>query len=327
MILNPSDIRVTVTSEDMVQRYGRARTLHLSDSGGLTQYGVHDQTLEPGASSSERHWHDCEDEFAYVLEGIVTLHDDDGMHDLGPGDAVSWRHGDPNAHRLINRSDAPCRYIIVGSRVARDICTSPGSGRRQVNADTTWQILEADGKVVKGGDLPPELLNLRPVWGTPFDAAAGVERIVRDGPAAWTRDGNPTHPILGPGPGPYSYRLLSDPGGISQFGAFIEELPPGSGSSFRHWHEAEDEMVHVLSGEVVLIEDQETVLRAGDTACWPAGHPVGHCMANRSGGEARYLIIGTRYPGDVIHYPDHDLVTRKEGLARVYFHTDGRLRA
>ncbi|MGV8987677.1 MAG: cupin domain-containing protein [Cypionkella sp.] len=135
-----------------------------------------------------------------------------------------------------------------------------------------------------------------------------------------------SHPVLGGGLGDYAYQLLSDPGGLTQFGAFIEILPPGAKSSFRHWHEAEDEMVVMLAGEVVLIEDTPTPLRAGDVACWPAGLAQGHCLHNQSEAEARYLVIGTRGAQDVIHYPDHDLVTHKTGSARAYFHADGRKR-
>jgi uncharacterized cupin superfamily protein len=131
------------------------------------------------------------------------------------------------------------------------------------------------------------------------------------------------HPILGGGLGPYRYQLLSDPGGLTQFGAFIEELPPGSRSGRRHWHETEDEMVLILSGEIVLVEEEETVLRAGDAACWPAGHAVGHRLDNRSDLPARYLVIGTRNDRDVIHYSDHDLITHKQGAARRYLHRDG----
>ena len=47
---------------------------------------------------------------------------------------------------------------------------------------------------------------------------------------------------------------ISEPGGLTQFGALIEVLPPGSRSSLKHWHSAEDEMVYVLDGEVTLIE-------------------------------------------------------------------------
>ncbi len=135
------------------------------------------------------------------------------------------------------------------------------------------------------------------------------------------------HPVLGGGAGPYSVQLLSDPGGLSQFGAFIETLPPGSRSSFRHWHETEDEMIYVLSGELVLVEDHETPLRAGDAAAWPAGQPIGHCLANRSAAPASYLVIGTRNRTDIIHYPDHDLVSHKDGAARRYTHADGTPRS
>jgi uncharacterized cupin superfamily protein len=134
------------------------------------------------------------------------------------------------------------------------------------------------------------------------------------------------HPILGGGLGTYAFQLLSDPGGLTQFGAFIEVLPPGSRSGFRHWHETEDEMVYVLAGEVVLIEDVETPLHAGDCAAWPAGLAVGHCLENRSTSEARYLVIGTRNRSDTFHYPDHDLITHKDGSARRYTHADGRER-
>lgn len=136
-----------------------------------------------------------------------------------------------------------------------------------------------------------------------------------------------SHPILGNGFGPYSYQLLSDPGGLTQYGAFIEMLPPGSKSGFRHWHETEDEMVYVLQGEVVLIEDHETTLHAGDCAAWPAGLAVGHCLENRSTAEVRYLVIGTRNTHDTYHYPDHDLITHKDGAARRYTHADGRTRS
>jgi uncharacterized cupin superfamily protein len=316
MIVDPA--RAPVSGE------GGMSTLHLSVAGGITQFGAYIDTLQPGAWSSERHWHESEDEFVHVLDGIVTLRDDDGMHDLGPGDAICWRHGDPNAHHLTNRSDKPCRYVIVGTRVARDISHYPDSGRRQVNGETTWQILNADGTALRGGTLPDELMNLPPVWGTPFDPATKAERLLRAETAAWTRDPNPTHPILGPGPGPCSYRLLSDPGGLTQFGAFIELLPPGSRSSFRHWHEAEDEMILMLEGEMVLIEDREQVLVAGDAACWPAGLAVAHQLENRSAADARYLVIGSRYRQDVIHYPDHDLIAHKDGTARRYTQSDGR---
>ena len=140
------------------------------------------------------------------------------------------------------------------------------------------------------------------------------------GPA--THEPDPAHPVLGAGTGPYSYQLVGDAGGLTKFGAHVEVLPPGSRSGHRHWHEAEDEMIYMLAGEVVLIEDAETPLRVGDAACWPAGLAVGHCLENRSDSDAMYLVIGTRAQNDRIHYPDHGLITEKTGPARNYWRTD-----
>lgn len=49
--------------------------LRLAKTLSLTQFGVNHVQLEPGAWSSLRHWHAAEDEFVYVLEGTLTLFD------------------------------------------------------------------------------------------------------------------------------------------------------------------------------------------------------------------------------------------------------------
>jgi len=106
---------------------------------------------------------------------------------------------------------------------------------------------------------------------------------------------------------------ISEAGGLTQFGAFIEVLQPGSRSSIKHWHSAEDEMVYVLEGEITLIEgDAETVLRPGDAATFQAGVPVGHCLENRSFHATRCLIVGTRSAVDTITYPDLDRVCHRD---------------
>ena len=106
---------------------------------------------------------------------------------------------------------------------------------------------------------------------------------------------------------------ISEAGGLTQFGAFIEILQPGSRSSIKHWHSAEDEMVYVLEGEIMLIEgDAETVLRAGDAATFQAGVPVGHFLENRSTKATRCLVVGTRAAVDTITYPDIDRVCHRD---------------
>ncbi len=303
-----------------------AETLHLSDAGGLTQFGCYVETLPPGEFSSQRHWHSSEDEALYLLEGSASVIDDDGSHALAPGDAAVWRRGDTNAHHVRSEGDAPCRYIIIGARVAGDICTYPDLGRRQVNGATTWRVEGADGTVLRSGDLPPMLLDLSEDWGAPVDVALAPRRIQCAAERAWTEDAT-DHPILGGSLGPYRHAVLGDAGGLTQIGVHLEILPPGSRSSFRHWHETEDEMIFLISGELMLVEDAETPLHPGDSACWAAGTPTGHSLENRGDTDACFLTVGTRRPTDTIHYPDHDLITQRDGPARSYLHGDGTPRS
>jgi uncharacterized cupin superfamily protein len=101
---------------------------------------------------------------------------------------------------------------------------------------------------------------------------------------------------------------LGDAAGLTQFGVNLLTLKPGVWSSQRHWHTHEDEFVYVLDGEVVLVTDSgEETLRAGDSAGFPAGSTDGHCLQNRSAGDARILVVGSRHEADACDYPDIDM--------------------
>ena len=150
MILRSS----AMTSERQAREgFGTVDTTRCSDAGGLTQYGAFLQTLQPGARSSTRHWHEKEDEFLYVLSGEVTVTEDDGDHLLHPGDAACWPAGVANAHTVSNRSDAPCSYLIVGMRLRHDVCHYPDVGRTLYSEGETWRLVEADGSIVRSGTM------------------------------------------------------------------------------------------------------------------------------------------------------------------------------
>ncbi|HYZ05292.1 MAG TPA: cupin domain-containing protein [Rubrobacter sp.] len=95
--------------------YDARESLHLSEAGGLAQFVAHVHTLQPGSRSSDRHWHEEEDEFLYMLSGEATVIEEDGPHLLRPGDAACWPAGTANAHQVVNRSGALCSYLILGS--------------------------------------------------------------------------------------------------------------------------------------------------------------------------------------------------------------------
>ena len=117
---------------------------------------------------------------------------------------------------------------------------------------------------------------------------------------------------------------LGEAGGLTQFGVNLVTLEPGALSSLRHWHLNEDEFVMVLTGECVLVEDEgETVMRAGDCAAFPAGSTDGHHFVNRTDRVARFLVVGTKAPREVATYSDVDLrVEIADGRAR-FTYRDG----
>ncbi len=77
MIIRNSQTTVDRETERDRQNYGPSESLHLSDAGGLTEFGA---------------------------------------HLLRSGDAACWPAGVANAHQVVNRSDAPCTYLVLGSR-------------------------------------------------------------------------------------------------------------------------------------------------------------------------------------------------------------------
>ncbi len=117
------------------------------------------------------------------------------------------------------------------------------------------------------------------------------------------------------------YRRLAPVAGLGEMGASHVVLKPGAWSSQRHWHHEVDELLIMLSGEAVLVEDSgETVLRAGDIAAWPKGVTNGHCLQNRSDTECSFVAISAGdSANDAGEYPDIDMrfgpsgFTRKDG--------------
>jgi uncharacterized cupin superfamily protein len=117
------------------------------------------------------------------------------------------------------------------------------------------------------------------------------------------------------------YRRLAPASGLTQMGASHVVLKPGAWSSQRHWHAEEDELLVMLSGEAVLVEDDgETVLRAGDIAAWPKGLRNGHHLQNRSQANCSFVAVSAGDSArDYGEYPDIDL--KFSGDA--YLHKDG----
>jgi uncharacterized cupin superfamily protein len=109
----------------------------LAPAGGLEDFGVSHVVLRPGAWSSQRHWHEGEDEFVVVLSGEAVLVDDSGETVMRTGDCAAFPKNDCNGHVLQNRSAADCVFIAVGRPAETrchypdiDMVLTPGEGYR-----------------------------------------------------------------------------------------------------------------------------------------------------------------------------------------------------
>ena len=116
------------------------------------------------------------------------------------------------------------------------------------------------------------------------------------------------------------YRRVAPGTGLSDFGASLVRLEPGAWSSQRHWHEGEDELMVMIAGEAILVEEgSRTRLVPGDIVAWPKDVANGHHLINESDAPCRFLVVGTDN-GKGCHYPDVDLLL--EGATQRYLHKD-----
>ena len=115
----------------------------LAPAAGLEDFGVSHVVLRPGAWSSQRHWHEGEDEFVVILSGEAVLVDDTGETTMRAGDCAAFPKNDGNGHVLQNRSESDCVFVAVG-RPAQSRCHYP---------DIDMVLTPGDGYRV-GGEAP-----------------------------------------------------------------------------------------------------------------------------------------------------------------------------
>lgn len=115
-------------------------------------------------------------------------------------------------------------------------------------------------------------------------------------------------------------RRLAPAFGLTLLGASQVVLKPGAWSSQRHWHDDEDELLVMLSGEAVLVEDNgRTILRAGDICAWPKGVRNGHHLRNEGTENCAFIAISAGPKDGTGGYSDIDLMFDGQG----FLHKDG----
>ncbi|HKH26760.1 MAG TPA: cupin domain-containing protein [Sphingomicrobium sp.] len=126
-------------NEEVAGRWYR----RLAPATGLTDFGASHVLLKPGAWSSQRHWHDGEDEFLVMLSGEAVLVEDEGRTILHAGDIAAWAKGTGNGHHLRNESESDCSFVVVGGG------TNTGGGYSDID-----MLFTADNRYVHKDGTP-----------------------------------------------------------------------------------------------------------------------------------------------------------------------------
>jgi uncharacterized cupin superfamily protein len=91
--------------------------------------GVSYEELPPGKQSVPFHYHLMEEEHIVALEGECTLRLGDERYTLKAGDYVGFPAGERAGHCLINETDQPFRFIMIGDHVPNEVAVYPDSNK------------------------------------------------------------------------------------------------------------------------------------------------------------------------------------------------------
>lgn len=107
----------------------RARRSRIGYQLKTERLGVSLWELPPGQAAYPYHFHLGEEELLIVLEGTPALRTPDGWRDLAEGEALSFLRGEDGAHQLVNRTDAPVRFVAISTNGDPDLVVYPDSGK------------------------------------------------------------------------------------------------------------------------------------------------------------------------------------------------------
>jgi len=116
-----------------VRRAGKA--------AGLVRIGVNLQRLPPGTRSSWPHAEEDEEEFVYVIEGVVDAWIDGNLHRMTAGELAAFPAGTGICHCFINNSEREALLLVGGEaakRGSRIVYPVNPSRRTDMQASDWW---------------------------------------------------------------------------------------------------------------------------------------------------------------------------------------------
>lgn len=85
--------------------------------------------LAPGEKTWPYHYEIGAEEWLLVVTGRPTLRGPDGERELEPGDVAVFPEGPAGGHQVQNRTDEPCRLLLLSSKSPLAIVHYPDSGK------------------------------------------------------------------------------------------------------------------------------------------------------------------------------------------------------
>ncbi len=110
------------------ERFG-TRFRQLGEFGGCSHVGVCMEEIPPGRQAYVAHYHMLEEEQLLVLEGRPTLRLGERRLPMGPGTFVVFPAGQKAGHALVNETEEPVRYLIIGERNPNEVTVHTDTGR------------------------------------------------------------------------------------------------------------------------------------------------------------------------------------------------------
>lgn len=107
----------------------RHRVTAIGERLGASLLGGSLYELPPGEKTWPYHYEIGCEEWLITVSGLPTLRGPDGEHELGPGDVAVFPEGPAGGHQVINRSDEPCRILILSSKAPHAMVHYPDSGK------------------------------------------------------------------------------------------------------------------------------------------------------------------------------------------------------
>jgi uncharacterized cupin superfamily protein len=288
IVTRPGCVRVLELPEEQRPRFLkgatgiRATVRAVGDTAGLARMGVWLRTVQPGDAGTARHFHEVEEEWAYVLAGRGTARIGPHRVAVRAGSFVGFPPG-PAPHHFLAEGDAPL-VLLEG-------------GERRPSEDAGWYvdlgIRWRAGKREETSDAPPR------------ETGEPRQHVHLDELEAKTFQ-HPVEPEA-----QRVYKTLHAPAGLVRQAVKWSRVEPGRHSTAYHTHERTDEWIYVLSGSAIArVGDARFRVEAGDFLAHPAGGAP-HTMIAETGLE--YLMGGMIDSADVVTYPDARV--RKRGGA------------